>query len=55
MDPEKEKSPPPPEWKYKTNTPLQNHLVTVLRQTIDVVKLELAATRKKIRKMKYGS
>lgn len=55
MESEKEKEAPAPEWKYKTNTPLQNHLVTVLRQTIDVVKLELAAARKKIRKIKYGS
>jgi hypothetical protein len=43
-----------PEWKFRKNLPIQERMAEVIRLTIKASQQQLAAERKKLRKMQYG-
>jgi hypothetical protein len=49
---EKEKA---PEWRYAEKSPLQSSLVEALKKAKTAAEAELAAARRKLEKLKYGS
>lgn len=44
-----------PEWKYKERFPIQDRMIEVVKLAREAAEKELAAARRKLRKMQYGS
>jgi hypothetical protein len=46
---------PKRQWKQVNRFPIQDRMADLVKQTIEVAKLERAACLRKLRKMQYGS
>lgn len=51
----KDEDPKGPEWAYKTKLPIQDRMVEVVKLSKHAAEQELAAVRRKLRKIQYGS
>jgi hypothetical protein len=45
----------PPEWQHRTRLGIHNRMEEVVKLTLEAARAELDATRRKLRKMQYGS
>lgn len=54
-DEKKEPEKKAPEWEYKERLPIHDRMLEVVKLTKEAAEAELAATRKKLRKLQYGS
>lgn len=46
---------PEPEWKYRKRFPIHDRMSEIIKLTIKATEQQLAADRRKLRKLQYGS